>query len=331
MKIEKNKLIDYIWQNKTVNIWEIVEHFGVTKMTVHRHLKNLCSNWLVTKRGGWPNTIYEITSSENMTQFLLSIPLNIRAALDNHRYQINKIWKIFWWASGFCSWCIKRNLDVSKESHKRYQYFLMTETMRLDSGCIDASKKLIWYWNDTLDGLFYQDIYAWPQYGKSKRWTLLEISKIQPTNNLLWEILFHIKPSIQKLVFSKKIDALCFIKPTMSRKLQIMTYLETNINITLPIIPLKKKPWFFPPQKSIKHKSDRIANANASFLIKNYKSIHNHVLIIDDAVWSGATLIENAKRIKESGIAKKVSWYAITGTANWIFKETTKFEVFSNT
>jgi predicted amidophosphoribosyltransferase len=44
------------------------------------------------------------------------------------------------------------------------------------------------------------------------------------------------------------------------------------------------------------------------------KGVYNRILLIDDAVGSGATLNETAAQIKEKGIAKEVIGFSITGS-----------------
>jgi predicted amidophosphoribosyltransferase len=58
---------------------------------------------------------------------------------------------------------------------------------------------------------------------------------------------------------------------------------------------------------------ERINNANGTFAITETTPF-NHVLLIDDAVGSGATLNQIAKKIKQRGVAKKITGIAIVGS-----------------
>jgi predicted amidophosphoribosyltransferase len=51
-------------------------------------------------------------------------------------------------------------------------------------------------------------------------------------------------------------------------------------------------------QKTLSKLEDRIENAQRSIIITEKKSYHN-ILLIDDAVGSGATLNETAKKIRD--------------------------------
>ena len=67
------------------------------------------------------------------------------------------------------------------------------------------------------------------------------------------------------------------------------------------------------PQKALNKIEDRIDNARASIIVKDSGQFKN-VLLIDDAVGSGATINETAVKLKQKGTAKKVFGIAITGS-----------------
>jgi predicted amidophosphoribosyltransferase len=113
--------------------------------------------------------------------------------------------------------------------------------------------------------------------------------------------------------------------------MQIMDYLSKTVRIDLPRVQIQKTPWYFPAQKTLKRREDRIANAQASFEIKWYDHAHyRHVVIIDDAVWSGATLAEIGNKLIDAGITDQVTWFSVVGTANSIFDQVTQFEVLAS-
>ncbi|MDD3386422.1 MAG: hypothetical protein PHX92_00625, partial [Candidatus Pacebacteria bacterium] len=68
------------------------------------------------------------------------------------------------------------------------------------------------------------------------------------------------------------------------------------------------------PQKTLNKIEDRIENAEKTFYL-NDNGGHNNILIIDDAVGSGATLNVVAQKIKKANINKgKIIGLAITGS-----------------
>ena len=58
---------------------------------------------------------------------------------------------------------------------------------------------------------------------------------------------------------------------------------------------------------------ERVANAKNTFIVPRQQA-YEHILIIDDAIGSGATINEIAIKIKDKKLANKISGLAITGS-----------------
>lgn len=124
----------------------------------------------------------------------------------------------------------------------------------------------------------------------------------------------EIKEKISRLLKTLIADAVCFVPPTIRREVQIMKYLRQHLQIPLPNLNIKKISGLIPvPQKSLNKLEERIVNAQSSFAVVETRKF-NQVVLIDDAVGSGTTMNEIAKKIREKGIAKKVTGIAITGS-----------------
>lgn len=66
--------------------------------------------------------------------------------------------------------------------------------------------------------------------------------------------------------------------------------MEIKLKIQLPIVKLNTFSGIMPiPQKSVNKLEKRIVNIENSFSIPK-KNVYNHIILIDDAVGSGATL-----------------------------------------
>ena len=102
--------------------------------------------------------------------------------------------------------------------------------------------------------------------------------------------------------------------PTIRREVQIMKYLETHLKINLPKVNIQKISGIIPvPQKSLNKLEERINNAENTFAVNNAAK-YKHVLLVDDAVGSGSTLNQIAGKLKQKGIAAKVTGLAIVGS-----------------
>jgi predicted amidophosphoribosyltransferase len=109
----------------------------------------------------------------------------------------------------------------------------------------------------------------------------------------------EIKNRFLYFIKTEKMDAILYVPPTIKRKLQIMTYLEKNLQIDLPNAVVKKinNPIVI-PQKALSKIFERVANAKKTFVVPEQQS-YQHILIIDDAIGSGATINEIALKIKQ--------------------------------
>jgi phosphoribosylpyrophosphate synthetase len=218
---------------------------------------------------------------------------------------------------GFNHWCVQRKLPLEKtlteflNTREKYDSYFNT------NGIIDGKKKIATtkgFNKIYLDEIYYLDFYAIERFRKTRLGTLLHFAK-QGQNKFLMKILLgHIKPKVATIIKAGKFDAVGFVPPTIRREVQIMKYLETHLKINLPKINIQKISGIIPvPQKSLNKIEERISNAENTFSV-NETVKYNHLLLIDDAVGSGATMNEVAGKIKQKEIAKKITGLAVVGS-----------------
>ena len=94
-----------------------------------------------------------------------------------------------------------------------------------------------------------------------------------------------------------------------------MRVLERSLNLNLKNINLEKiKNKFIVPQKTLFKLEDRIENARETIIVDGNNK-HKNILLIDDAVGSGATLNETALQIRKKKICTgKIYGLAIVGS-----------------
>ena len=124
----------------------------------------------------------------------------------------------------------------------------------------------------------------------------------------------EIKNKVTLILQQQAADAVCFVPPTIRREMQIMKYLQQHLNISLPVINIKKVSGLIPvPQKSLNKLEERISNAQKTFIVSDTRKFKT-VALIDDAVGSGATLNEITKKMKDKKVAEKIIGIAVTGS-----------------
>lgn len=93
-----------------------------------------------------------------------------------------------------------------------------------------------------------------------------------------------------------------------------MKYQQQHLNISLPVINIKKVSGLIPvPQKSLNKVEERISNAQKTFSVSDTRKFKT-VALIDNAVGSGATLNEIAKKMKDKKVAEKIIGIAVIGS-----------------
>lgn len=165
-----------------------------------------------------------------------------------------------------------------------------------------------------LDQFFYLDFYAIERFCKTKLGTLLHYAKQGQNRQLMAEIVQLCQEKVKQFLTNQHADAVGFIPPTIRREVQFMKYLQKNLNIALPHIEIKKISGIIPvPQKSLQKIEERIRNAENTFAVTDSRKF-NHVVLIDDAAGSGATLNQISRKIKDKKIAQKVTGLALVGS-----------------
>jgi len=217
----------------------------------------------------------------------------------------------------FDYWCKQRKLPILKtlEEFKitKEKYLQYVNAVGLIDG-LDKIKNTKGYDSIFLDELYYLDFYAIERFGKTRLGTLLHYAK-QGQNKMLMKIMVdEIKSKVLDFIKDSGADAIAFVPPTIRREVQIMKFIENYLKIPLPIVKLNKISGIIPvPQKSLNKLEERIVNAENTFSVPE-KNVYNHIILIDDAVGSGATLNIIAGKLKTKKVGKKITGLAIVGS-----------------
>ena len=182
-------------------------------------------------------------------------------------------------------------------------------------GLIDGMYKIKHTFSEVfVDKLFYLDFYSIERFGKTKLGQLLLYAKQSQNKILINELVNQLQPQITELLKRFKIDAVAYIPPTVRREVQLMKELERMLNLALPVVNLVKvKTPIAVPQKTLSKLEDRVENAKSTIVVDDVRR-YKTFLLIDDALGSGATMNETARKIKNQNLANNVIGLAITGS-----------------
>ena len=280
---------------------------------IHRHLVDLMHKGVLDKIGTPPKVFYFIKKEESVEN-KVNIEKRIREIIEEEYLIITPSGNRKSGMDGFIYWCNKNKLPIKKTAQEYIDTLKKYEKFK-KNGLIDGIIKIkTTFKKSFLKSLFYLDFYSIERFGKTKLGQLLLYAKQSQDKKLIKELTDIIKPQIIQVIDKYKIDGVGFIPPTVKRETQFMKILEINLNLPVKILKISKiKTDITVPQKTLNKLDDRIDNARKTIVIED-NSQYNNVLLIDDAVGSGATLNETALQIKQNKIAKNVIGLAITGS-----------------
>lgn len=321
---KKTIILEYIKVYEEVSPKELTLYTGLSQRSVFKHLARLIAEGMVMRIGTPPVVFYRIKNPNWNTLGSMQLDANIVNESNLPKIVIDTIENNFLYITplgeykegliGFIHWCRERSLDYEKQA--LYYYETISETNKAKKGgLIDATSKLTSSLKQVdLKKVYYVDFYSVPQFGKSKLGQLLLYSKQGQDRKRIKQISSYIKPVIQRLVKKERIDAVGFIPPTVKRNVQFIKELERNLALTIPSISLVKiSTEIIVPQKTLSKLEDRIQNARNTITVNEHKKYQN-ILLVDDAVGSGATLNEVARKLKKKQMAEKIYGLAITGS-----------------
>ncbi|MFA6554399.1 MAG: winged helix-turn-helix transcriptional regulator [Candidatus Paceibacterota bacterium] len=308
------KIINYIKDKGQASGNELADFLGITTRAVRKQLFNLLEQNLVHKRGTPPKVYYFINDIKKDVISEIIFDKKTEKIINENFLLISPSGERKEGIIGFIEWCNKRNENPIKTANDYVQSYKKFSEYRKD-GFIDGKYKIKHTFKEVfLDEVFYLDFYSIERFGKTKLGQILLYAKQSQSKELIRELISEIKPRIESFIKKWSVDAIGYIPPTVKRELQLMKEIERQLNLSVPVISLVKvKKEISVPQKTLTKLEDRIENAKSTIILDESRKFKT-ILLIDDALGSGATLNETARKIKSQNIADTVIGLAITGS-----------------
>ncbi len=309
----KEKILARIRKHEHQSIKQLADALGISLSMTHRHVRDLCDAKKITKIGSAPRVFYILSDSTELS--LQHIDEKYKKIIAQNFLYISPQGRRTDGYHGFVLWCDKRGFDVVQKAKEYYALHQKYEKMK-KNGVLSGKKKLIdtFHQDVCLADVFYADFYAWEIFGKTKLGQLLLFAKQSQDKKIMKEVANIIRPHIEQICVEKKITAIGFIPPTVKRHIQFMHVLKEFLALSLPEIAIVKvHADIITPQKTLSKLNDRVENAKNTFVVTEQKTYKN-VLLIDDAIGSGATLNHVACKLLRKKVAQNVYGFAITGS-----------------
>jgi hypothetical protein len=309
-------------QSEDWSVVALTKELNVSKQLIHRILNDFVNDGSIIKLGLPPKTIYrsikrDATVEEGKQEYPILNNHPESTYLKNHFLLITETGEYLEGIEGFSIWCQKRKLPLEKTIKEFKTTRLKYDSYYTKDGLVNGTEKLIQtkgYKGIYIDTLFYLDFYAIERFGKTKLGTILHFAK-QGQNIFLMRILLNeIKTRLNAFLEAHQIEAIGFVPPTIKRETQLMTFLQEGLDIQLPLIQIIKISGLIAvPQKSLQKIEERINNADKTFTIPDAIN-YNKILLIDDAVGSGATINQISKKIKNKNKNVSIIGLALVGS-----------------
>ncbi len=314
MKVKTSQnILAYIKMHGQASGEELSRHLEITSRAVRKQLASLLEQGKLNKVGKPPKVFYQL-NTRDLSVKDLNIDDRYKSIIEQNYLVITARGERKEGVDGFIYWCLKQKLPLEKTAMEYVKTLKKYESYK-EAGLIDGSYKLKSTFDQVFtDKVYYLEFYSIERFGKTRLGQLLLYAKQSQDRRLMAELVKQISPQIHRLLKKFKIQGVCFIPPTVKREVQLMRELERQLNLPLPVIPLLKlKTQVVVPQKTLSKLEDRVENAKQTIVVEDNKPFHT-VLVIDDALGSGATINETAKKLKKLDIAQRVIGLAITGS-----------------
>jgi predicted amidophosphoribosyltransferase len=312
---EAKTVLATIKKYSAVRVVELVGLLGVSAKTIHKHLLSLLDEDLIEKKGKTPKVFYAIKEPRGENTLVNNFDINDHLIEQNYIY-VSASGRISRGLNGFYDWCQKHSFDVEKEKEIYIKDLKLIKKFK-KNGLISSKTTILSGENKLyLDDIFFSDFYTFGHFGKTKLGQLVYLGKSSQNKELITEIASIVKQDIQKLIDKYSIKFICFIPPTIDRKVQFLDVLQQKLKINLPVVKVSKVASDIKiPQKTLQKLEDRIINAKTTIVVKPSQEIDSNVLIIDDATGSGATINETAGKIRNITKKKiKIIGYSVVGS-----------------
>ena len=313
----RSRILEMILRTKRAQPHDLVKAFAISPQSIHRHLNALAQDGKIIKVGKPPLTFY-VPSDQGSPVVFSPLDPQVEKVLTSRFLYATPNGRLLPGVTGFQMW-------VRQTKQEKYYTALAEEYRKtrldcdrfLQGGLIDATQKFkATFRSDYLDSVSYSDFYSLPKFGKTKLGTWVLHAKQAQDRKLIRTVAAFCLPLIKKLIKKHRIEAVAWAPHSIPRRVAFLKEFATALSLALPVISVVKAFVGDLPvaQKSLAKLEERIENAKTTLFVRDRQVTQKRILVIDDAVGSGATLEAIAEKIKEVNQATKVHGFAVVGS-----------------
>lgn len=306
-------IIEYVEKHHQLRAHDLARLLNISGTAIHKQLKKLVDEGGLEKIGKPPKVYYTL-ASKRVAKPPFVDPSVFRTINKRYLY-ITPIGEAKEGWTGFLTWCEKTKQNPVKTADEYISTLKKFDKFKKNDLIDGMPKMKNTFKNVFLDKLYYLDFYSIERFGKTKLGQTLLYAKQSQNKTLIGKLIDEIRPQIIKIIQKQDIDGVLFVPPTVKREIQFMKELEEKLRLPVRNLSVTKiKTEIIVPQKTLSKLEDRVENAKKTIIVED-KEKYENVLLIDDAVGSGATMNETAKQIKNKHLVHgDIIGLAITGS-----------------
>lgn len=246
--------------------------------------------------------------------------------IKNEFLTIDEEFNLYEGFDGFRNWVELNNLNLDDSLEEFYNSYYKYQRKKRGGVFVDTNKLIFNFGISYLRKLMYLELYFMKKkFGRTKLKALLTYGKKNEDKDTIIRAVKLIKPRISKIIKDNKIDAVALIPSSKNRDVQINDIVTKVCFSDFPFVELSKvKGPEAKAQKDLNTISERVNNAKMSIELVNTRIKYERVLIVDDALRTGASMNETAKKLLKTKTAKDVLGLALTGFIGKIDKNKIK-------
>jgi hypothetical protein len=308
-------IISYIESKGPQKPADLISQFSISGQALHAKLRKAVATGALKKIGRPPHTRYGVAPSPRS---LPGLEDDLAQVLEENFSYLSPTGSILFGVAAFQAWVNSKALSKDYQSLARaYGNLRMEVYAHMRDRPIDTLPRLQSILTDCqLDSAMISDFYALPQFGKTFLGNLIHAVKTSFNQILFDRIVSQIKGDILACTKQHAIDAILYVPHSIPRKRQFLPELRRRLDLPFPEIVAEKvfSDGIPVAQKSLSKISERIDNASNTIFLTVPRQIYRNVLIIDDAIGSGGTVNEIARKLKAEANVRKCHAYAVVGS-----------------
>jgi DNA-binding HxlR family transcriptional regulator len=316
MKTEtRTIIIAYIKSKGMAGPSEIASYCKISNQALHAQLRKLVSEGVLRRLGSPPKTLYAPMETK---RDLPKLGPDLEALIEAEFSFLSPTGELESGVAAFQEWVrakkLERDFETLAGAYKKVWHSVYGSDKATP---LDTTNRLSGIHSElALDAAYISDFYALPQFGKTPLGNLVHVVKTAYQQVYMDRIVQVIKQDLNSLMIKLKVDTVLFYPHSIPRKKQLMPSLKKALGLGFAEIYVRKVFYGDIPvaQKSLPKIQDRILNAQKTIFIEDFSITPHNVLVLDDAIGSGATLNELAKILKGKYGIKRCYAYALVGS-----------------